>query len=470
MMMNEKQESPATTSFSSGKMEKTGKTGESAPIFSPGERVGQRYVMRTLLGRGGMGEAWLADELGNERQIQEVVIKIVPRSIQESRQEMEKLRELFRLSRKLRHPNISTVLTIGEDERYGAFLVLDYVAGESLAAYQRRQPMGIFSLEATLEILAPLASALDFAHGQRVVHRDIKPQNVMIPEEALTSRHNEVKLIDFGLAAELLPDADSDSSRLSTAEKRRISGTIPYMPPEQILGKSQDGHTDQYALAVMAYKMLGGELPFYHLEAKKLMQMILHQPPKWIDALSVQGNRVLERGLSKNPEERFSSCAEFVAAFTRKEPPRVPPPVPYRGPEDGFFQDTLWDSGNKTAEAWGVETVAGEHFSFHENAFSKVLEQENSPRPRLFPVVVEVDSRQRNKKRKEILQAEGEKMFVGFACGLAGFCFLTAATVIYAAVTETCPFYGILPSTMLYFVLFCVYLFLFMVYHAGREE
>ncbi len=275
--------------------------------------LSERYVTEKLLGRGGMGEVWLASEYNDGHKIQDVVVKIIPAEIQDNSRELVRMRESFDLIRQLRHTNICSALTFARDEKYGYFIVMDYVHGIELCDYQSQQPNGIFSLDATIEILSGVASALDYAHKKRVLHRDIKPQNVMIPIENNDLLISEAKLIDFGLAVRCY--ATNANINLEPEDKTTVSGTLPYMPPEQINGEHQDARTDQYALGVMAYEMLSGQVPFSSPAPSVFLHQILNCTPPPIENLSELVNQVLCKAMAKDRKQRYGTCMEFVQAL-----------------------------------------------------------------------------------------------------------------------------------------------------------
>ena len=162
-------------------------------------------------------------------------------------------------------------------------------------------------MEEVVPVLRQVASALDYAHGEKVIHRDVKPGNVMI------DGRGKAKVLDFGLAAQIR----TSLSRASQAY-RGTSGTGPYMAPEQWEGKPQGAKTDQYALAVMAYEMLAGHLPFENDNWQVLKDAVLRGNFDSIPGLPVRAMDALRRGLAKRLEERFRSCGEFVAALGGK--------------------------------------------------------------------------------------------------------------------------------------------------------
>ncbi|MDO4574589.1 MAG: protein kinase [Planctomycetia bacterium] len=278
----------------------------------PGMVLGTRYRIDKFLGQGGMGAVWLAMEMGaNETEIQQVVLKVVPPELQRNKFEMDKIQKSFELVRKLRHPNICSALTFALDEKYGYFLVMDYVPGIELSDLQLQQPGGVFTFEQTVEILAFVAVALDYAHKKKILHRDVKPQNVMVPIEQDVPQIDELKLIDFGLASEYHSTQSFDPEN----ESFSISGTLPYMPPEQISGSHQDSRTDQYALGVMAYQMLSGRLPFTSMAPAVLMHKVMNSPPDALAEVPPHVNSVLCRVMAKNRNLRYDSCVEFVNAL-----------------------------------------------------------------------------------------------------------------------------------------------------------
>ncbi len=289
--------------------------------LEPGVTLAGRYRLRAFLGEGGMGRVWHADEHDGYGKVQEVVVKIVPPEVQADAGEMRQIRHSFDLVRRLRHPNLTTPLTLAYDAGHGVLLILDFIDGESLSRYQKTRPDGKFTLAETVEMLRPLAAALDYAHEQGIIHRDIKPQNVMVPYLARTTRHKEVKLIDFDLAAEVFTTMDDVSKQVTAT-----SGTIPYMPPEQLQGQIQGPRSDQYSLAVMAYKMLSGELPFAAPAHHVLTYQIINQSPRSLSGVPDFANQAVMKAMHKMREGRYDTCGEFVAALAGQTAPRLTSP------------------------------------------------------------------------------------------------------------------------------------------------
>lgn len=263
-----------------------------------------RYEIRDNLGRGGMGEVFLAyDRLGGI----EVAVKLIPREVSASEEEMQQIRKNFALVQKLHHSNIAAVTNLERLPDSGEyFLVMEAVPGRNTLHKERLNREGEkIPVEEAIRICKQVAEALDYAHGQKVLHRDIKPANVMLTPSG------EVKLTDFGLAAQIV----SSMHRVSMMPVN-TSGTRPYMAPEQWESRLQDERTDQWALAVMFYELVSGWVPFSSNDVEILERQVLTKTPRRPDELSEPQWAALIKALGKNKEDRFSSCAEFISALS----------------------------------------------------------------------------------------------------------------------------------------------------------
>ncbi|MCY3020553.1 MAG: serine/threonine-protein kinase, partial [Planctomycetota bacterium] len=221
----------------------------------PGNTIAAKYILVEKLGAGGMGEVWKARDTESEV---ERAIKFLPPEVSRSDKEMRRLRENFRLVYGLIHEGIAAMHGL---EQHGAehVLVLEYVEGKALRVYARdflKAHGAQASMEEALRLGQQIARALDFAHAKNVIHRDIKPDNIIV------MRDGNAKILDFGLAAEI-----QSSLSHAAATEHSAAGTRPYMAPEQWRGRQQDAATDQYALAVVLYELLSGHLPFYDRDA-----------------------------------------------------------------------------------------------------------------------------------------------------------------------------------------------------------
>ena len=270
-----------------------------------------RYTVLSELGEGGMGVVYKCfDSVGGI----EVALKCLPPELSRNEGEMEGIRENYALVAKLHHSAISGLRNLEKDPDFGEYyLVMDLAEGEDLSAILRRRHGAPMPLPEALAILRPLASALDYAHGEKVLHRDVKPGNVKVLPAAEPGGAPRVQLLDFGLAAEVR----SSLSRVSRKGYLGSSGTPAYMAPEQWEARPQGPATDQYALAVLAYQMLAGARPFDADDPDLLRRAVLSRDPDPIPNLPHGANAALLRALAKDPAARFPSCKAFVEALAK---------------------------------------------------------------------------------------------------------------------------------------------------------
>ncbi|HMF99440.1 MAG TPA: protein kinase [Vicinamibacterales bacterium] len=266
-----------------------------------------RYRVLSRLGAGGMGEAYRAQDTRLER---EVAIKVLPAALHHDAAARRRLkREALSLS-KLNHPAIATIHDFDAADGVD-FLVMEVIEGESLAARISRGPVAPGD---AVEYARQIAEALDAAHHANVVHRDLKPTNVLI------TRANRIKVIDFGLA-HVVEDVDATGETRSIAESiagaGALVGTMPYMAPEQLQGGFVDARSDIYALGAVLYEMLTGMRPFREANAVRLIDAILNReamPPRALRAdVPASLDRLVMRFLNKDPRSRPQSAAEAAS-------------------------------------------------------------------------------------------------------------------------------------------------------------
>ena len=224
--------------------------------------LNQRYQLDEELGRGSMGVVYRAHDLLLDR---DVLVKVLSQTRLDEAGRDRLLREA-RATAKLDHPNIISIHDAGEadagtDHPGVPFIVMQYFAGKSL------HEVGPLTIPQVIEIILQMCRALEHAHSQGIIHRDVKPENVIVVQEG---EHWTARLTDFGLARSM-------ASRL-TADGM-IIGTVFYMAPEQALGKKLDGRADLYALGVMLYERVAGRLPFDAGDAVAVISQHLHAPP-----------------------------------------------------------------------------------------------------------------------------------------------------------------------------------------------
>ena len=292
-----------------------------APVASPAaegdpiraaleEQLGGQYRIIRLLGRGGMGAVYLAKDLTLER---EVAVKVISTTAHEQ-ETYDRFHREAKTAAKLSHPNIVPLHSFGEAEGMPYF-VMGYVRGESLGARLRRD--GKMTEEEGLRVLAEIADALDHAHRQGVVHRDVKPDNVLIEDES-----GRAMLADFGLAKAL---GRGEAMTLSGA----VMGTPQYMSPEQAGGHGDlDGRSDIYSLGVMAFAILSGRLPFEGKTAADVLTKHLTQQPPSLRSLNANLSdataQAVGRCLAKDPSKRWPDARSLKLALGVTEESHLP--------------------------------------------------------------------------------------------------------------------------------------------------
>jgi len=266
--------------------------------LEPGQRVAH-YRILSLLGSGGMGEVYLAEDATLGRQ---VALKLLPlRFTQDSDRVLRFEREARAVSA-LNHPNIVTIHQIGEID--GAhFLVTEFIEGQTL---RQRMAAGRLKLDEALDIAIQVASALDSAHRAGIVHRDIKPENIMLRPDGL------VKVLDFGLAKLTESPLRSDMQEAQT-DIGVLMGSTPYMSPEQARGHDVDSRTDIFSLAVVLYEIVAGRAPFAGPTTGDILAAILKEEPAPLAPPELE--RIVRGALSKEREARFATAREFQAAL-----------------------------------------------------------------------------------------------------------------------------------------------------------
>ncbi|MDX6474579.1 MAG: hypothetical protein QOH95_90 [Gaiellaceae bacterium] len=274
------------------------------------------YRVESVLGRGGMSVVYLAE---HPRLRNRVALKLLAPALAEDDLFRERLVRESRLAASLNHPHVIPVFDTGEEEGT-LFVSMRYVDGLDLRALIGGNPL---PLEHTAAVISQAASALDAAHARGLVHRDVKPANILI--EAVGTPPGHVYVADFGLT--------KHTDARSGATASGVVGTVSYMAPEQIEGRQIDGRADVYALGCVLYECLTGKPPFEHANDVAVLWAHIREDPPFPSAANRKLHRgfdgIVDRALAKDPRERYESCgalAEDVqrAAQTRKRPARVP--------------------------------------------------------------------------------------------------------------------------------------------------
>lgn len=259
-----------------------------------------RYVLEKKLGEGGMGAVWLATDSLLNRPVAVKFLQATDNTV---------FKDLFlseaRTLASLQHPNITLIYDAVFDEENNRFyIMMEYVEGKSLDELIA-EANGPMPLDTVIHVALGILEALHYAHERDVVHRDIKPDNVVI-------QNNEVKLTDFGLAALISLLAEQGASY--------IFGTPAYMPPEQIAGEGIDNRTDLYALGVTLFEMVtGGRRPFEHESRRAVMMAQIDESPpsvrEFVPTVPLELDRIITKLLSKHPDDRYPSAAVLLDLF-----------------------------------------------------------------------------------------------------------------------------------------------------------
>jgi TolB-like protein/thioredoxin-like negative regulator of GroEL len=277
------------------------------------EMVGQQigsYRIISRLGVGGMGEVYLAEDPTLDRK---VAIKFLSLETQTDEQARARLIREAQAAAKLDHPNVCAIHEVGRHQDQ-SFIVMQYVEGETLGARIRRAPLEIAE---SLDIAIQIANALSEAHGHGIIHRDIKPHNIMI-----TTR-GQVKVLDFGLAklelGELDVPAEAKTETLLT-QPGTVEGTVPYMSPEQLRGETLDARTDIFSLGVVLYEMVTGRRPFEANSPAESISAILEHEPAPLDTHVAQPRElqaIVSKCLDKHRDHRYTTARDLETDLTR---------------------------------------------------------------------------------------------------------------------------------------------------------
>ena len=282
------------------------------------------YRIVEKLGGGGMGVVFKAEDTNLRRF---VALKVLPNELSKDRHAVERFQREARAASALNHSNICTVHDIGEHQGQ-QFIVMELLEGRTLKHCIAKRPL---ETEQAAKLGMQIADALEAAHAKGIVHRDIKPEKILV------SDRGHVKLLDFGLA-KLLHPVSEETLTQSETQGQGAAGTLPYIAPEQLQGQSVDARADIYAVGVVLYEMATGQRPFRAESSVRLIADILHSPPprpRWVrQAVPPRLEEAILKCLEKDPENRYQSAKELAVDLRRLAAPSTvagkPPLLPER--------------------------------------------------------------------------------------------------------------------------------------------
>ncbi len=276
-----------------------------------GQTIGKVRVDK-YLARGGMAEVYLGTHLSLDRP---VAIKVLHSFVESDPVLLDRFQREAKAVAGLRHPNIVQVFDFDTYEGH-PYIVMEYLKGPTLSSYLQslhKNDMNL-SLEQIGKLLKSLVAGLDYAHAQGIIHRDIKPANILLhsknrdfTENSLLTKHVEPVITDFGLAR-IIRSSQQTASGL-------VSGTPAYMSPEQARGNKVDHRTDIYSLGIILYELVAGRVPFEGDTAITVIFKHINEAPPPIDGISQQLQSVIDKALTKFPEDRYDNCHDLMLDY-----------------------------------------------------------------------------------------------------------------------------------------------------------
>jgi serine/threonine-protein kinase len=266
------------------------------------------YHVLSLLGSGGMGEVYLAEDTRLKRQ---VAVKLLPAELTANGDRLRRFEQEAQAASALNHPNIITIHEIGRVDGLN-FIVTEFIEGETLRQRMVRERINLLVV---LDVATQAASALAAAHAAGIIHRDLKPENIMMRPDGL------IKVLDFGLAKLAEPptaNVDSEAPTVATMDTKMgaVMGTVQYMSPEQARGLKVDPRTDIFSLGIMLYEMLAGRAPFAGETMADIISVLLQKEPQPLSTLAPDApaelQNIVSKALRKDRDERYQTAKSLL--------------------------------------------------------------------------------------------------------------------------------------------------------------
>jgi serine/threonine protein kinase/Flp pilus assembly protein TadD len=267
------------------------------------------YEILSKLGAGGMGEVYLARDKNLDRLL---ALKVLPAEVSNDKQRRMRFTQEARAASALNHPNIAHIYEISEVDGF-SFIAMEYVEGQSLEQRLARP----ISCSEIIQIGIQAADALAQAHTRRIIHRDIKSSNIMLTSSG------QVKILDFGLAKFQHTETSGDQPTQVKTEANAVVGTVPFMSPEQALGKAIDHRSDIFSLGVVLYQLVTGRLPFSGKTSPETLNLITNAEPEAMARFNydvpAELERIIRKCLEKDRERRYQSAADLLVDLKNLE-------------------------------------------------------------------------------------------------------------------------------------------------------
>ena len=264
-------------------------------MIAKGQKINDRYEIEKLIGEGGMANVYLAKDTILDR---EVAVKVLRGDLSNDEKFVRRFQREAQSSSSLSHPNIVEIYDVGEDEG-NFYIVMEYIEGKTLKQLIKKR--GVLSLPEVMDIMMQLLDALSVAHDACIIHRDIKPQNIMIKESGL------VKITDFGIAMAL--------NSVELTQTNSVMGSVHYLPPEQASGKGSTVRSDIYSLGILMFEMLTGKMPFRGDSAVEIALKHMKEPlPSAMEINPVipqSVENIIIKAAAKNPKNRYRDVRQM---------------------------------------------------------------------------------------------------------------------------------------------------------------